>query len=121
MPLVQVKLIKGVFDQDQKQEILTKMTETMVGIEGESHALGDDGHSSKRSRVASGRSAVTPFDPGRQGPPVGQVLTRAALLDGRRRARTPASPAPGLVACSPASTAPVTSNGETGDAGRMTA
>ena len=35
MPLVQVKLIKGVFDQDQKQEILTKMTETMVGIEGE--------------------------------------------------------------------------------------
>ncbi len=36
MPLVQVKLIKGVFDQDQKQEILTKMTETMVGIEGES-------------------------------------------------------------------------------------
>ena len=35
MPLVQVKLIKGVFDHDQKQEILTKMTETMVGIEGE--------------------------------------------------------------------------------------
>ena len=35
MPLVQVKLIKGVFDQDQKQEILHKMTETMVGIEGE--------------------------------------------------------------------------------------
>jgi 4-oxalocrotonate tautomerase len=35
MPLVQVKLIKGVFDQDQKQEIITKMTETMVGIEGE--------------------------------------------------------------------------------------
>ena len=35
MPLVQVKLIKGVFDQDQKQEIIHKMTETMVGIEGE--------------------------------------------------------------------------------------
>ncbi len=35
MPLVQVKLIKGVFDHDQKQEIITKMTETMVGIEGE--------------------------------------------------------------------------------------
>ena len=35
MPLVQVKLIKGVFDQGQKQEIIHKLTETMVGIEGE--------------------------------------------------------------------------------------
>jgi 4-oxalocrotonate tautomerase len=35
MPLVQVKLIEGVFNSDQKQEIITKVTETMVGIEGE--------------------------------------------------------------------------------------
>jgi 4-oxalocrotonate tautomerase len=35
MPMVQVKLIKGVFDQDQKQEMIHKITETMVGIEGE--------------------------------------------------------------------------------------
>lgn len=35
MPLVQVKLIEGVFTTDQKQEIITKVTETMVGIEGE--------------------------------------------------------------------------------------
>jgi 4-oxalocrotonate tautomerase len=35
MPMVQVKLIKGVFDQDQKQEMIHKLTETMVGIEGE--------------------------------------------------------------------------------------
>ena len=35
MPLVQVKLIKGVFDQSQKQEMVHKITETMVGIEGE--------------------------------------------------------------------------------------
>jgi 4-oxalocrotonate tautomerase len=35
MPLVQVKLIEGVFNSDQKQEIITKLTETMVGIEGE--------------------------------------------------------------------------------------
>lgn len=35
MPLVQVKLIEGVFNHDQKQEIITKLTETMVGIEGE--------------------------------------------------------------------------------------
>jgi 4-oxalocrotonate tautomerase len=35
MPLVQVKLIEGVFSPDQKQEIVTKLTETMVEIEGE--------------------------------------------------------------------------------------
>ena len=35
MPLVQVKLIEGVFNHDQKQEIITKLTETMVSIEGE--------------------------------------------------------------------------------------
>jgi len=35
MPLVQVKLIEGVFTTDQKQEIITKLTETMVDIEGE--------------------------------------------------------------------------------------
>jgi 4-oxalocrotonate tautomerase len=36
MPYVQVKLIEGVFTPDQKQEILTRLTETMVDIEGES-------------------------------------------------------------------------------------
>ncbi len=35
MPFVNVKLIKGVFDKDQKQEMIHKLTETMVGIEGE--------------------------------------------------------------------------------------
>ena len=35
MPYVNVKLIKGVFDEDQKQEMLTRITETMVDIEGE--------------------------------------------------------------------------------------
>jgi 4-oxalocrotonate tautomerase len=35
MPLVNVKLIEGVFDSDQKQEIITRLTETMVSIEGE--------------------------------------------------------------------------------------
>ncbi len=33
--MVQVKLIKGVFDQDQKQEMIHKITETIVAIEGE--------------------------------------------------------------------------------------
>jgi 4-oxalocrotonate tautomerase len=35
MPLVQVKLIEGVFNQDQKHDIITRLTETMVDIEGE--------------------------------------------------------------------------------------
>ena len=35
MPYVNIKLIEGVFDDDQKQEMLTRITETMVDIEGE--------------------------------------------------------------------------------------
>lgn len=35
MPVVNVKLIEGVFDPDQKREMIEKLTETMVAIEGE--------------------------------------------------------------------------------------
>lgn len=35
MPLVNVKLIEGVFSASQKQEMIRKLTETMVSIEGE--------------------------------------------------------------------------------------
>jgi 4-oxalocrotonate tautomerase len=35
MPFVNVKLIKGVFDADQKRKMIEKLTETMVKIEGE--------------------------------------------------------------------------------------
>ncbi len=35
MPLINVKLIKGVFDAAQKREIVEKLTEAMVSIEGE--------------------------------------------------------------------------------------
>jgi 4-oxalocrotonate tautomerase len=35
MPLVQVKVIEGVFDEAQKREIVHRLTETMVEIEGE--------------------------------------------------------------------------------------
>jgi len=35
MPFVNVKLIKGVFDAGQKQEMIEKLTDTMVEIEGE--------------------------------------------------------------------------------------
>ncbi|MDQ6696136.1 MAG: 4-oxalocrotonate tautomerase family protein [Actinomycetota bacterium] len=35
MPFVNVKLIKGVFNADEKKEMITKLTDTMVSIEGE--------------------------------------------------------------------------------------
>jgi len=35
MPFINVKLIEGVFDASQKQEIIERLTETMVSIEGE--------------------------------------------------------------------------------------
>jgi 4-oxalocrotonate tautomerase len=35
MPLVDIHLIKGVFDDDQKATMIRKITDTMVGIEGE--------------------------------------------------------------------------------------
>jgi 4-oxalocrotonate tautomerase len=36
MPLVSVKVIEGVFTPEQKREMISKITETMVEIEGES-------------------------------------------------------------------------------------
>ena len=36
MPFVNVKLIEGVFSAAQKQEMIRKLTDTMVSIEGES-------------------------------------------------------------------------------------
>jgi 4-oxalocrotonate tautomerase len=35
MPLLNVKLIEGVFTQKQKQEMVRKLTDAMVSIEGE--------------------------------------------------------------------------------------
>jgi 4-oxalocrotonate tautomerase len=35
MPFVNVKVIEGVFTPQQKQEIVERLTETMVSIEGE--------------------------------------------------------------------------------------
>jgi 4-oxalocrotonate tautomerase len=35
MPLVQVKVIEGVFSEAQKKEMVKKLTDTMVSIEGE--------------------------------------------------------------------------------------
>ena len=35
MPLIQVKLIENVFSVEQKREIIERLTDTMVEIEGE--------------------------------------------------------------------------------------
>ncbi len=35
MPLVDIELIEGVFDEDQKQRMIRDVTEAMVGVEGE--------------------------------------------------------------------------------------
>src|SRR5271154_1086726 len=35
MPLIEVKLIKNVFSPEQKREMIERLTETMVEIEGE--------------------------------------------------------------------------------------
>jgi 4-oxalocrotonate tautomerase len=35
MPFVNVKLIEGVFTQEQKQEMIRKVTDAMVSVEGE--------------------------------------------------------------------------------------
>jgi 4-oxalocrotonate tautomerase len=35
MPLIQVKIIEGVFSPEQKQEMVKKLTDAMVSIEGE--------------------------------------------------------------------------------------
>ena len=35
MPLINVKMIEGVFTPSQKQDMIRKLTDTMVSIEGE--------------------------------------------------------------------------------------
>jgi 4-oxalocrotonate tautomerase len=35
MPLVDIELIEGVFDKDQKQEMIRRVTDAMVAVEGE--------------------------------------------------------------------------------------
>ncbi len=35
MPLINVKVVEGVFDRDAKREIIERLTDAMVAIEGE--------------------------------------------------------------------------------------
>jgi 4-oxalocrotonate tautomerase len=36
MPLIQVRVLRDVFSKEQKREIISKLTDAMVSIEGES-------------------------------------------------------------------------------------
>jgi 4-oxalocrotonate tautomerase len=35
MPLIQVKVIEGVFSEEQKRQIIERLTDAMVSVEGE--------------------------------------------------------------------------------------
>lgn len=35
MPFVNIKIVEGVFNKEQKQQMIEKVTDTMVAIEGE--------------------------------------------------------------------------------------
>jgi Tautomerase enzyme len=53
MPLINVKLDEGVFTPDEKQQIIRRLTDTMVEIEGENSAPSPRA-SSKRLPLATG-------------------------------------------------------------------
>jgi 4-oxalocrotonate tautomerase len=75
MPLIDVHLIKDVFNPEQKREMITKLTDAMVSIEGENMR---GVTTVKIHEVASGDWAIG-----------GQPLTTQAVKDlaaGRKRA-----------------------------------
>ena len=59
MPLIQVRVIKDVFSKEQKRQIISKLTDAMVSIEGENMRR-SPGASSKRWKAATGGSGATP-------------------------------------------------------------
>ena len=69
MPLIQVRVIKDVFTKEQKHQMISKLTDTMVSIEGE-NMRGVTWV--KISEVASGEWGIG-----------GQPLTTAAVKIGR--------------------------------------
>jgi 4-oxalocrotonate tautomerase len=71
MPLVDIELIEGVFDKAQKQEMIRKVTDAMIEVEGEAMR----GVSWVRVRdVASGEWAIG-----------GQPLTAADVKELRQK------------------------------------
>ncbi len=58
MPFVNVKVIEGVFSADQKQDMVRRVDDAMVEIEGE-NMRPVTGWSSRKSRAATGASPAT--------------------------------------------------------------
>ncbi|RFU14589.1 hypothetical protein DZD18_00810, partial [Rhodobacteraceae bacterium W635] len=54
MPLVDIQLIEGVFDTDQKRRMIEEVTETMVGIEGEPPRVSERLSCSRPTRLLQG-------------------------------------------------------------------
>lgn len=59
MPLIQVKMIEEVFTQEQKKEMIAKLTDAMVSIEGKTYAR-SPGWSLRTCAAANGESAARP-------------------------------------------------------------
>ena len=57
MPLIQVRVIKDVFSNEQKRQIISKLTDAMVSIEGENMRQVPFAWS-KRWKAATGGSAA---------------------------------------------------------------
>ena len=60
MPLIQVQVIKDVFSQEQKRQIISKLTDAMVSIEGENMRQVSPFVWSRRWKAATGASAAKP-------------------------------------------------------------
>jgi hypothetical protein len=58
MPMVTVKVIEGVFTQEQKQEMIRRITDTMVEIEGENLRRSPGSSSRRCTAVTGGRCAT---------------------------------------------------------------
>ena len=59
MPLIQVRVIKDVFSKEQKRQIISKLTDAMVSIEGENMRRSPFAWS-KKSKAATGGSVAKP-------------------------------------------------------------
>ena len=58
MPMINVKLIEGVFNETQKKKMVTALTDAMVAIEGESMRQVTCVVIKEVSRAATGQSAA---------------------------------------------------------------
>jgi hypothetical protein len=84
MPLINVKFIEEVFTPDQKGQIVERLTDAMVSIEGENMRLGDRRRGPERRPGASAASRCAPRTSGHS--PQGRPPDR------KRRAGRPTRP-----------------------------